>query len=532
MPATIETVSVHRDVSCAIAAPPNAKRVKCWGLVGDWGPMRDLKPWRVALAPQEIPRSEGAIAIDVGGGFACFVLPDRTVRCWGYGGWGQLGDAIASDDHQAAEPVDVPALHDVAQLALGTDHGCARTLHGEVLCWGGDPAGQLGRGAHGRQAGNAVAPVSGVERAIDLATDWETTCAVRGDGALLCWGRGFGARAKRVDFGADFGVRSVAMSASSVCAVGRDGSLRCSGKLGGTTLDRFTPIAVVHDAERVAVADEFACAIDHGRELRCFGSAQPDLSALHDVVELSASATHVCARRGDGEIACFGDDRFGQLGDGATTTSLANAKPVRIALPGKADQLLLGGGRECARVGADVWCFVTRPPRDGAGVDAPLRADPASLPKPHDPRARVVSAFDHECRRTDEGAVLCRGARFQGARARLAHPGARFDGEEKLVDRARDLAVGRHHACIVRDDGAVVCWGSNDFAQCAAPVLDDVAPRLVEGIHDTVEVAVDDQATCARTAKGEVWCFGNDERRKDFTPLELHRWTPTFVALR
>lgn len=57
-----------------------------------------------------------------------------------YGRWTKSDDAFYS----TAAPV--VGLADVIQIGAGTDHVCARTTGGKVLCWGDNDHGQLGDG--------------------------------------------------------------------------------------------------------------------------------------------------------------------------------------------------------------------------------------------------------------------------------------------------------------------------------------------------------------------------------------------------
>ena len=64
--------------------------------------------------------------------------------CWGANNQGQLGDGKTD---MALAPVPVINLSDVAELAVGSDHTCARTMGNTLSCWGANDFGQLGDGS-------------------------------------------------------------------------------------------------------------------------------------------------------------------------------------------------------------------------------------------------------------------------------------------------------------------------------------------------------------------------------------------------
>lgn len=75
---------------------------------------------------------------------------------------------------------------DVVELALGTEHACARSSTGKVLCWGNPTGGVLGRVV---DAASFVdpGPVPGIDDAREIATGDYQTCAL-GRRHLYCWG--------------------------------------------------------------------------------------------------------------------------------------------------------------------------------------------------------------------------------------------------------------------------------------------------------------------------------------------------------
>ena len=75
-----------------------------------------------------------ATAIGAGGAFTCALLKDGQVWCWGSNGAGQLGNNTRED---SLEPVRASGLSMAArQVAVGYDFACALIGEKSVSCWG------------------------------------------------------------------------------------------------------------------------------------------------------------------------------------------------------------------------------------------------------------------------------------------------------------------------------------------------------------------------------------------------------------
>ena len=85
----------------------------------------------------------------------------------------------------AATPV--PGLAGVIQLAAGDDHVCALRGDGAVLCWGMAFFGQLGHGDY--RPHEEPEPVVGLSGVVRIAAGQDHTCAVTKGGEVFCWGR-------------------------------------------------------------------------------------------------------------------------------------------------------------------------------------------------------------------------------------------------------------------------------------------------------------------------------------------------------
>ena len=88
-----------------------------------------------------------ARAISAGGGFACALLANGAVWCWGADAAGQLGDGGPVPGLATFAPTAQVALPGPARaITAGALHACALLADGTLRCWGGDGAGALGDG--------------------------------------------------------------------------------------------------------------------------------------------------------------------------------------------------------------------------------------------------------------------------------------------------------------------------------------------------------------------------------------------------
>ena len=158
------------DFTCMLRGSGGA--LWCWG--------SDSLIGFAVMAPRQISAfPSGVLSVAAGGDHACVVLTDRTVRCWGRGAEGQLGNGMTRDlGYGDAAPV--AGLTNVAQLAAGYRHTCALRMDGTVWCWGS---------IFGAGSGLTATAIPGLAAVADIAAGQYNVCARRMDGALRCWGQ-------------------------------------------------------------------------------------------------------------------------------------------------------------------------------------------------------------------------------------------------------------------------------------------------------------------------------------------------------
>jgi alpha-tubulin suppressor-like RCC1 family protein len=169
-----------------------------------------------------------------------------------------------------------------------------------------------------------------------------------------------------------------------------------------------------------------------------------------------------CAVLGE-RLACWGYNQFGQLGKPAVKYPRKGSAFVNVPSP---MAVAVGFTHGCAlSAEGDVHCWGSS--SDGALGDG-------VLPPPDEPSSRVIAP-----------------TKVKG-----------------LGAKAVDLDVGNSHSCVVLEDGGVACWGANYADVLGVGEPSSAKPVRISGVLGAVEVATSDDLTCARTAPGDVICWG------------------------
>jgi hypothetical protein len=359
------------------------------------------------------------------------------------------------DQETSSEPVgsSEPAALRPAMIASGGAHSCMVKPDKTVVCWGDNRYGQLGDGT----TTDATAPVE-VARLGYVATlaagDW-FTCAVLATGQVKCWGD---------NTQWQFGVAAPRRSSTPV----------------------LSPIG---PATRIAAGRTHACAILINGDVTCWGDnrtsqtgvqreplAKPSLPVMVPTVTraiaVAAGSEHSCAVQEDGQLLCWGDNHFGQLGHGIQEHHSFPPRPVPIA--GKALGVAAGRRHTCALLqDRTVQCW-------GEGFEGQLGD---GLKKDSLTPVRVT--------------VLDSG------------------GVEMPLQRVTAMTVGSQHTCVLLEGGKVLCWGSNALGQLGR-VEGVMADRpIFSGFADAAAVAAGGWHTCVMRAGGVTTCVGQMKGEKE-----------------
>lgn len=306
-------------------------------------------------------------------------------------------DATTSADAGGPTPCSVDAgvpcgTCGVVQLSAGGQHTCAVGSDQHAYCWGANGDGQLGDGAN--QPRSAPTRVLTLTDVVEVRAGTVHTCARLMNGEVWCWGDGGSGRlGNDAMSGSNRPVRvmnlpaavSIAAGGAHSCAVAVDGRAFCWGSDNLGALGNGTPSGAVRtatvvegvtDAIEVAAGPNHACARRSNGQIACWGAnsrgqlgdgstetrrAPVDVLAITDATEIAAGGanftnSHTCARRASGTISCWGDNSSGQLGRD-TSPENSSAQPGLVDILASASAVASGGLHNCAIQGGAVYCW-------------------------------------------------------------------------------------------------------------------------------------------------------------------------------
>jgi alpha-tubulin suppressor-like RCC1 family protein len=282
-------------------------------------------------------------------------------------------------------------------------------------------------------------------------------------------------------------ITSIAAGGMYTCALTSDGAVKCwgengSGELGdGTTTNRSTPGDVI------------------------------GLSS--EVIAVSAGMYHTCVITSSGGVKCWGNNGFGELGDGTTTNS---SSPVDVIdLSSGVIAISTGGNHTCALTsGGAVKCWGYNYAGELGDGTTTNSSSPVDVKDLSSGIIAVAASGAHSCALTSTGAVKCWGHNSSGQLGDTTT----FDrytpvNVEGLSSGVTAISAGSHSTCALTSGGGVKCWGENTHGQLGdGTIFYRYSPVEVLNLTSVVTAISEGyEHTCVLTANGGIKCWGYNQ---------------------
>lgn len=349
----VTAISVGSSHACVLL---QNQTVKCWGQnyygqlgLGDTEDRGD-QPNEMGEALPAVDLGEvKPIAISVGGGHSCVLLQNQTVKCWGNNLSGQLG--LKDNEYRGDQrgemgskllSVDLGKDNKAIALSAGDTHNCVLLSDQNIKCWGGNYYGQLGlgdkmnRGDHIGEMGDGLPNVDLGKKlkAVSVSAGGKHTCVLLNDHTVKCWGRNYygqlgqgdtndrgdktrlGNNLKPVDLGLDKKALAVSAGFQHTCSILNDQTVKCWGD------NIYGTLGQGDDIDRGGLANQM------GSNLK---AVVVEVGLFTQFVSVGYEVTCV-GLKPVGQIKCWGNNNFGQLGLGDTQArgDLPGTVPIRL----------------------------------------------------------------------------------------------------------------------------------------------------------------------------------------------------------
>jgi alpha-tubulin suppressor-like RCC1 family protein len=501
--------------TCGITGSGAASKLWCWGYNRDSQLGDGTTDSRVA--PTLIAVPEPITTVSGGDRFACGISVSGAAYCWGNNANGQLGDGTTTN-RSTPVAVTMPPGISFQAISVGWSHVCALSTAGSsspnsLFCWGRNTTGELGDGTFTqRTVPTAVSAAPGFSR---VTVGARYTCALAGSN-LYCWGDN---------------------------SFGQLGN----GSIGGTIT---TPSAVAGTWVDVSAGEITTCGVSTGAGAYCWGDSwygtlgngsrrtatgtPTAVSGGASFVAVRVGALSACGLDSAGMARCWGDDRKGQIGDGSLTLPLT---PQRVIANLDFTQAAVGLYFTCGlATGGQAYCWGDNSSGAlGGGTAVEYSLTPVAVTTTSGARnfASIAGGQAHACGLTTAGAAWCWGSGVIGERGDSTTAFSYVATEVKGGHVFSRIVAGASHSCGLDTSGMAWCWGSNTAGQLGKGDLTNAtapAPVTMPSGVTFSKLAAGRRHTCALTAGGAAYCWGQNTTGQLGDGSTINRTTPTLVS--
>ncbi|WP_162819242.1 RCC1 domain-containing protein [Leifsonia aquatica] len=343
----------------------DGEHVACWimnnpGTPANGGTTLPTSP-QASYNVDTLTQQAGRISqLSISTGARCLLTSGSRVYCWGSGWRGELGDGSAYY-YQGGTPGNAsfpdpkrPVLLDgviqsgstITKLVSGDYYSCVLTDRSEVACWGNTTAyntkGSISAAANRPwllvPAGKGIL---GGQKILQLWGGGTTLCGLAADGTVACWGSNVNGQLATGSTGAGTGAFAAGTAPVPATALNQAVAAKRT---------KVQQIAIGGSYGFEGGYSGWACAVTENGQVWCWGqndfgqlgngnttSSPTPVVASSDagpVLSISAGHLHVCVQSASLALRCWGNNSFGQVGSPVSPTWMTPATMPLVPVSG------------------------------------------------------------------------------------------------------------------------------------------------------------------------------------------------------
>jgi alpha-tubulin suppressor-like RCC1 family protein len=420
--------------------------------------------------------------------FSIALKADGTLWGWGENSYGQLGDGTSTDQ---MSPVQIGTDNSWVKVSAGAGHCHAIKSNGSIWAWGFNGNGQLGDGTTTNS--NIPVNIGNDHKWLNVSSGRYHSLALKSDGSLLAWG------------------------------------FNNSGQIGDSTYTtRHAPVFLRADSQWVTLSG----GSDHSQGIRSNGSlwawgfngnAQLGDGAVSSMrynpvrtgtddkwVSVSAGAYYSLALKSDGTIWGWGENIFGQIGNGSTNTAVS---PVQVG--SDTDWVSISAGHDHSlglKSNGTLWSW-------GSNLNGQLGNGSVN----HNTSPQQMGS-DNDWVSIAAGNASSRALKSNGTLWAWGWNGFGQLGDGTTTDRYSPVQVGSDnnwvqisaggaHTLGLKTDGSLWAWGYNNFGQLGdGGIIANSYPVQIGSDNNWISVAAGNIHSLGLKADGTIWSWGRNVR--------------------